>query len=218
MKPDREIQEHVLSALDFEPALDASRVGVSVTDGVVTLTGVVPTPLEKQRAERITSQVHGVRGLASDLLIEVDPNATRSDSALTHAALNALDWHPEVPAGSVKISVSDGYVTLTGDVEWQFQRADAEYAINHLAGVRGVHNALVIRPRVRPHDVSIKIEDAFKRSAQIDAASVKVETPTIGEVILSGTVHTLGERAEAERAAWSVAGVTRLDDRIVVVP
>lgn len=218
MKPDRDIQQHVLSALEFEPSLDAGRIGVAVTDGLVTLTGLVPSAAERQRAEHVTRDVHGVRAVANDLLVEVDPAARRGDAAIAEAATQALEWNSEVPARSVKVSVRDGWVTLTGDVEWRFQRNAAQYAVTNLVGVRGVLNSLEIRPRVRPHDVTVKIEEAFRRSADIEASRVHVETSADGSVTLSGTVRTLREREQAEHAAWSAPGVTRVEDRIVVGP
>lgn len=217
MQLDRELQERVLRALEFEPGVDAAQIGVSVKNGIVTLNGPVRSFLEKQTAERATRHVYGVRAIANDLAVRLDGAAARGDSAIAEAAANALAWNMAIPMNAVKATVSDGWITLNGTVEWQFQKTAAEQAVHHLYGVTGLINAVAVKPHVRPLDIKAKIESAFKRSAEVDAAAVKVEAHD-SEVILSGTVKSLAERDEAERAAWSAPGVTRVDDRIAVSP
>jgi osmotically-inducible protein OsmY len=218
MKTDRELQEQILTALEFEPGVDAAQIGVSVKNGVATLNGFVKTFFEKQIAGRATRHVYGVRAVANDIMVRLDGGLQRSDSAIAEAVANALAWDAAVPLNTVKAVVADGWVTLSGTVEWQYQKSAAEYAVQRLFGVKGVMNSIELKPRVQPKDVKAKIESAFKRSAEVDAAKVHVETRGVGEVVLTGTVHSLSERDEAERAAWSAPGVVRVDDRIAVAP
>lgn len=215
MKTDRELQEQVLAALEWEPGVDAAHVGVTVDSGIVTLRGSVTTYHEKFIAERTTRRVSGVRAIANDL--EVQPTATtsRSDSDIAKAVANALEWDSAIPHGGVKATVADGWVTLTGEVTWQFQRMAAEAALRHLFGIKGIVNSIVVKPHVKVSQVKEKIHDAFKRSAEIDADRVRIEAKG-DTIVLSGTVHSLAERDEAERAAWAAPGVTRVEDHLVV--
>ncbi|MGE5244576.1 MAG: BON domain-containing protein [Betaproteobacteria bacterium] len=217
MRTDRQLQEEVLQALEWEPGVDAADVGVSVDDGVVTLRGEVGTLREKWLAERTTRHVFGVRAVANDLTVAPDEKTARADPAIAQAVANALEWDSAIPDGSVKATVRNGWVTLNGTVAWQYQKAAADRAVQHLYGVKGVNNSIVVKPHVAPGDVRAKIENAFKRSAEVDAERVKVETHD-GTVVLRGTVHSLIERDEAERAAWAAPGVTRVEDHLVVVP
>lgn len=217
MTSDRDLQERVLKALDFEPAVDATRIGVTTHNGIVTLRGSVPTLHEKWMAERVTSRVVGTRGLANDLDVLPDGAAHRTDSAIAEAAANAVAWDTAVPAKAVQVSVKEGWVTLTGNVEWRYQRDAAESAVRRLYGVKGLTNAIVLKPRVHVADVRTRIEDALKRSAQIDAQHIRVDAAD-GAVVLSGTVHSLAERRVAEQAAWSAPGVKMVDDRLAVAP
>ena len=212
---DRELQEQVLAALDWEPSVDAARVGVSVSDGVVTLRGTVTTLYEKWTAERAARHIFGVRAVANDL--DVAPTAARSDPAIAQVAANALEWDSAIPDNAVKVTVRSGWITLTGTVAWQYQKSAAERITQRLYGVKGVANSILVKPQASPADVKTKIESAFKRSAEIDAQRVTVEAHN-GTVILTGTVHSLMEREEAERAAWAAPGVTNVDDRLVVMP
>jgi osmotically-inducible protein OsmY len=217
MTTDRQTQERVLAALDWEPSVDAAHVGVTVERGVVTLSGSVKTFHEKWEAERVTRGVYGVRAIANELSVTPREGLPRTDSVIAEAAANALAWNVAVPASTVKATVSDGFVTLTGKADWQFQRVAAEKAVRHLHGVRGVIDLIELTPHVKAIDVKARIEDAFKRSAEVDAGHVHVEA-TEGAVLLTGTVRTFSERAAAERAAWSAPGVTTVDDRLAVAP
>jgi osmotically-inducible protein OsmY len=217
MKTDRELQEQVLQALEWEPGVDAADVGVSIDDGVVTLRGDVGTLREKWLAERAARHVAGVRAVANDLEVAPDEGGARTDSAIAQAVANALEWDSALPDGAVTATVRHGWVTLNGTVPWHYQRVAAERAVQHLFGVKGINNSIVVKPHVTPGDVKAKIESAFKRSAELDAARVSVETRD-GAVILRGTVHSLIERDEAERAAWAAPGVTRVEDHLLVVP
>jgi len=215
MTTNREFQEQVLAALEWEPGVDAAHIGVTVDAGVVTLRGTVTTYQEKFTAERAARHVFGVRAVANDLEVMPTELTGRSDAAIAKAIANTLDWDSAVPFHAVKTTVRDGWVTLTGDVSWQFQREAAEAAIRHMYGVKGVINSIAVKPHVKPGDVKAKIESAFKRSAEIDATHVNVEARD-GAVILTGTVHSLFERDEAERAAWAAPGVTKVEDRLLV--
>lgn len=217
MNTDRELQEKVLAALEWEPAVDAAGIGVTVTDGVVTLQGTVTTFLQRSAAERAARHVFGVRAVANDLQVMPTSATSRTDSAIAQAAANALEWDSAVPDDAIKPTVSNGWVTLNGTVGWQFQKSAAERAVQHLYGVKGVTSSIILKPQVAVGDVKAKIESAFKRSAEIDAKRVKVEARD-GGVILTGTVQSLAEKDEAERAAWAAPGVTRVDDRLVVAP
>ena len=215
MTADRNLQDRVLHALDFEPSVDAAKIGVTAHDGIVTLRGSVKTFIEKWTAEQVTARVYGVRGLANDIEVQPDHHTRRDDATIAEAAANALHWDAAVPAKAVQVTLRDGWVTLRGEVEWRYQRDAAEYTVRRLFGVKGITNAITVRPRVHSADVKAKIEGAFKRSAVIDADRVHVETHD-GEVILTGTVRSFAERREAERAAWSAAGVRMVDDRLAV--
>ena len=215
MRTDRELQEDVLSALEWEPGVDAATIGVSIQKGIAALHGTARTFFEKSAAERVTRHVYGVRAIANDITVEPDGLAARTDTQIAEAVANALAWNTAVPIGAAKATVTHGWVTLNGTVEWQYQKTAAEQAIRHLYGVKGVTNALLLKPHVSPTDVKAKIERAFKRSAEVDAARVKVDAHD-GQVTLSGTVKSLSERDEAERAAWAAPGVTKVDDRITV--
>lgn len=212
---DRELQGQVLEALDWEPGVDAARVGISVSDGVVTLHGTVTTLYEKQLAERAARHIFGVRAVANDL--DVAPTSRRSDPAIAQAAANALEWDSTIPDSAVKVTVCDGWITLTGIVGRQDQRSAAERAVHRLYGVRGVVNSISVKTQASAADVKAQIERAFRRSADIDAQRVTVEARD-GTIVLTGTVRSLVERDEAERAAWAAPGVTAVDDRLVVAP
>ena len=215
MTANRELQERVLSALDFEPSVDAARIAVTAHDGVVTLRGSVKTFIEKYTAERVTSRVYGVRGLANDIEVQPNHDTRRDDSTIAETAANALGWDAAVPPRAVQVTVRDGWVTLKGDVEWRYQRDAAESTVRRLYGVKGITNTITVKPRVHSADVKANIERAFKRSAAIEAQRVHVETRD-GEVTLTGTVRSFAERREAEQAAWSAAGVKMVDDRLAV--
>lgn len=216
MKTDRELQEQVLAALEWEPGVDAAGIGVTVDSGVVTLRGCVATYHERFTAERVARKVAGIRAVAND--VEVKPTATtsRNDPDIVKAVANALAWDCAVPRDAVKATVRDGWVTLSGEVRWQFERMAAEAALRHLFGIKGVVNSITVKPHVRAGDVKARIESAFRRSAELDAQRIRVEAHD-GEVILTGSVRSLTERDAAERAAWAAPGVTTVDDHLIVV-
>jgi osmotically-inducible protein OsmY len=214
---DKELKQHVQSALDWEPSVDATDIGVSVDEGVVTLRGNVGSYMEKLTAERVVLRVYGVKALANDLVVHLVGGYERTDTELAQAALAALKWNTTVPNERVTVTVKGGEVTLNGTLDWPHQKDAAARAVRNLAGVTSVINSIIIQPRVKALDVQDKIEAAFKRSAQVDARRVNV-TAQDGKVILSGNVHSWAERQEAERAAWAAPGVTQVENHLAVVP
>ena len=214
---DKDLKQHVQSALDWEPSLDASDIGVSVDEGVVTLRGNVGSYVDKVTAERVALRVYGVKAVANDLAVHLASIYERTDTEIARAAVAALQWHTMLPHDRVTVTVTKGWLGLNGTLDWQYQRDAAARAVRDLTGVKGVTNNITVTPRVKTMDVRDKIEAAFKRSAAIDARRVNVATED-GKVILSGNVHSWAERQEAERAAWAAPGVTQVEDRLAVVP
>lgn len=210
-----ELQKKVLDALDWEPSLDATHIGVAVNDGVVTLTGQVRSFPDRWMAERVVKQISGVKGLANDIEVRLAGDFRRNDSDLAAAAVKALEWDVQVPHQQIKLRVSDGWITLEGQVEWQFQREAAERSMRHLLGVRGVNNEITLTAKVTPADLKHRIETAFKRIAELEASKIRVETKG-GTVVLDGTVHSWAERDQAERAVWAAPGVMAVEDHLAV--
>jgi osmotically-inducible protein OsmY len=214
---DRDLQEQVQKALDWEPSVDAADIGVSVENGIVTLRGDVKTYWEKAAAERVALAVYGVKAVANDVNVRIGDGQKRTDTDIAQAAVSALQWNAVVPDEKINVSVSDGWVSLKGKVDWEYQRAAATHAVRDLTGVRGVTNTISIEPHVSAADVKSKIEAALRRSAEVDARRINVGVSE-SKVILSGNVHSWFERDEARRAAWAAPGVKEVDDRIAVVP
>lgn len=217
MHNDKRLQSDVLDELQWEPSVDATEIGVMARGGVVTLTGAAPTYAEKVVAERVAKRVHGVLAVAND--IEVRPRGTgeRTDTDIAQAVINTLRWKTTVPEERIKPSVTKGWVTLEGEVDWYFQKASAEEAVRTLHGVRGVSNQIVVKPRASASDVKARIEASFKRSAELDAEKLTVESHD-GKVTLKGVVHSWAERQEAEQTAWSAPGVAQVENLIAIAP
>ena len=215
MKSDRELQDEVLAALEWEPGVNVAQIGVTVSDSVITLRGTVSTLQKKLIAERAARHLVGVRAIANDLEVGPPGIAAGSDPAIAEVAANALEWDSAVPDGAVKVTVRNGWVTLTGTVSLRLEKSAAELAVRRLYGVKGVANAIVVQPHVSAGDVKAQIEDALTRSAVIDSQRISVEARN-GEVVLTGAVRSVAERDDAERAAWAAPGVTKVIDRLVV--
>jgi osmotically-inducible protein OsmY len=214
---DGELLEQVEEALDWEPSIDVSYVDVTVDGGVVTLRGDVSSYAEKQAAERVVLSVYGVGGVANDLEVHLGREFERSDTDIAQAAVHAMRWNTQVPSDRVTVAVSDGWATLRGVVDWQYQKDAAESAVRPLAGVRGITNDISVGPSVQPSDVKARIEAAFERSAEIEARRLTVNVSD-GSVTLTGNVHSAVERDEARRAASAAPGVRLVVDHMVIVP
>jgi len=215
MKNDVDLQRDVFDELKWEPAVHSTDIGVIVKDGVVTLEGVVDSYPEKWAAERAAKRVSGVKALALELEVKLPGFGKQSDADIAEAAENALKWDVLVPQDRIKVTVEKGFLTLEGQVDWEFQRSAAKRAVQYLTGVNGVANAITVKPKVAPTDVKAQIEAALKRNAILDAQQIKVQANG-GKVTLRGNVRSWAERDEAEAAAWAAPGVNEVTDFIAV--
>jgi osmotically-inducible protein OsmY len=213
MMQSSQLQRNVLAELDWDPRVNVAKVGVTVDDGVVTLTGTVDSYADKLAAEKVVKRVVGVRGVANDLSVTLPSTAKRSDTDLAKAAIQILDWDVRIPQDGITVTVKDGWVTLEGEVEWNFQREDAGKAVRRLKGVIGVSNMITVKSHLKATDVKTKIEEALRRNAEIDAQHIKVGVDG-SKVVLTGTVRSWAERRDAEHAAWAARGVSKVENRI----
>lgn len=212
---DKTVQKAVLDELEWEPSVDAAHIGVTASNGVVTLTGHVPTYAEKWAAERAAGRVAGVKAVAEELEVRFPFSSTDTDDEIARRVLQTLGWDVSVPDNAVKAKVEKGWVTLTGEVDWYYQSISAETDVRKLHGVAGVTNQIKVKPRVYSGDVREKIKAALTRHAQIEASDIGIVTDG-GKVTLTGKVHTWRERELAERTAWSAPGVTQVVDNLTV--
>jgi len=213
MKDDVLLQQRVIDELEFEPSVDAAHVGVSVRDGVVTLSGHVESFIEKFAAERTVRRVKGVKAVAQELAVRLASDSKTADDEIAARAIKILSWDELVPKDGISVKVEHGIVTLGGQVEWHYQRAEAEYDVRKLSGVKAVINDIVVQPNVRSEDVHAKIRAALERNAEVEAHGITVSV-TDGKVTLGGRVNAWTEREAIERAAWSAPGVTQVEDKI----
>ena len=217
MRSDSDVKRDVEFELRWTPALDPTDIGVAVKNGVVTLTGFVRIYLEKFEAEKAVKRVSGVVGVANDLEVRIPSGDERPDPEIARDAVAAIkSWLP-LSWESIKVTVKSAWVTLEGTAEWNYQRESAEKAVRQVRGVKGVTNLITLKPKVAPSEIKQKIEEAFRRSAEVDANRITVEANG-SEIILKGTVRSWAERQEAERAAWAAPGVTKVENRIVISP
>ncbi|MDP4076389.1 BON domain-containing protein [Acidovorax sp. A1169] len=215
MKSDSQLKQDVTAELHWEPAVNASQIGVEVKDGIVTLAGHVDSYTEKWNAERAAQRVAGVTGLAIAMEVLLPGTSQRDDADIARSAEDLLTWSSFLPKDSIKVMVEKGWVTLTGQVRWDFERRDVTSSIRKLMGVTGVSDQITIKPGVSATVVKSDIEAALKRRAQSDAELITVDVKG-SEVFLSGTAHTWAERDMASHAAWSAPGVQSVVDNIVV--
>jgi osmotically-inducible protein OsmY len=216
-RTDEEIQRDVLEELKWDTRVRPNEIGVAVKDGIVTLTGWVDSYMKKVAAEEVAHRVPSVKAVANDIEVRLPTSAERTDADLAKAVLSALKWDAGIPTDKLDVTVSKGWVTLKGEVEYGFQKREAEQAVQRISGVRGVTNLVVVRPQVSPTDLKEKIEQALVRNAETDAKRITVEVQG-SKVILRGTVQSYAEKRAAEESAWSAPGVSEVENRIVVSP
>ena len=215
MKTDKQLKKDLEAELEWDPSVNAANVGVAVKDGVASLTGHIDTYAEKYAIERAVQRVHGVKATAIELDVKLAPGHVRSDADIAAAADAALQWHALIPDDSVKVKVEKGWITLSGTVDWDYQRISAEKAVRQLTGVIGVSNALALKPQTTPSNISNRIHDALARHAEREAKRIEV-TIKGSTVTLHGKVDSWAERSAAQGAAWSAPGITSVVNEIRV--
>ena len=214
MRPDAQLRSDVQAELDWDPVI-ASNIGVVASDGIVTLTGHVASHAEKYAAERAAQRVKGVKALAVEITVKLPSGGERTDAEIAQAVERALEWSSLVPSGKIKPMVEGGWITLSGEVEWEYQRKAAEYAVHNLLGVVGVSNTVKITPKVRPADIEKRLYDALERQAAREAGRIQIVVNG-SEVTLRGKVHSWAEFDAVQGSAWSAPGVTSVLNELVV--
>ncbi|HEY1166209.1 MAG TPA: BON domain-containing protein [Chitinophaga sp.] len=217
METDTEIQKNVMDELNWDPVMHSAEVGAIVKDGIVTLVGYVDNYSQRLAAENAAKRVKDVRAVAIDLAISLPDEQRRSDTDLVAAALNALKWSSFVPEDKIRLKVDGGWITMEGEVEWQFQKESAYSAVSDLIGVHGVINRINVRPNITPVIVKDVIKKALERSADIEADSINIVTDG-GRIVLKGKVRSWAERKEVERAVWATPGVIEVKDELIIAP
>lgn len=212
---DKLIRQNVIDELDFDPSIDAAHIGVAVENGIVTLTGHVGSFTERVAAEKAAHKVRGVRGVVEEIQVRFGGETPPRDEDIAQRAVQMLDWSVTVPKGAVQVKVQNGWVTLSGRVDWQYQREEAYRAIRRLAGVAGIMNTIEVAPKASAPDVRSKIMAALKRNAELEAGAIKV-TVKDAKVVLEGKVNAWYERELAENAAWSAPGVRAVEDHLTL--
>jgi osmotically-inducible protein OsmY len=215
MSDDRVLQQCVMDELAFDPRVDAAHIGVTARDGIVTLTGHAKNYAEKFAAERAARRVRGVKAVAQEINVRLPSEKKTADDEIAARAVKILDWDVVIPPGSIRVKVENGDMTLSGEVDWVYQRAAAEDDVRRLSGINFIINQIRVRPHAEPEDVKAKIAAAFERTAEHDATAITIDILN-GVVSLGGKVQSWIERDEALRAAWSVPGVTAVEDHLLI--
>jgi len=210
-----QLRQNVIDELEYEPSVDAAHIGVAVDKGVVTLTGHVASYAEKQAAIAAVRRIKGVRAIAEEIEVRYPLDKKTSDEEIARRAIDILGWDTMVPSDSIQVMVHNGWVTLTGSVDWHYQKKHAEEDVRKLSGVRGITNTIKIEPSVQAENVKRKIEEALKRHAEIEASAIRVTVHDRNKVHLEGKVGSWDERHAVENAAWSAPGVKSVEDRMI---
>ncbi len=217
MHTDSDIQKDILAELNAEPNLKNDDIAVGVRDGVVTLAGHVDSHADKWRAERVVSKIKGVKAVVNELEVRLPSSSQRTDPEIARAVVDALQWNVLVPHEGIQVVVEDGWVTLRGQVDWYYQKEEAERAVRNITGIKGVSNLITVAAVPTPSDVKNRIAEALRRGAQFDADRITVEV--VGhKAILKGTVRSYAELLDAERAARKVPGITEVENQLTVDP
>lgn len=215
MKTDSEIQKDVQSELRWQPFLKASEIGVAVKEGIVTLSGTVDSYSKKLSAEKAAKRVAGVTAVVEEIEVNPGKDGKRTDTDIAEAAVNALRWNSRIPQDSIKVKVEDGWITLEGEVEWDYQRVSAGKSVDHLVAVVGVTNNIKVKSKITPSEIKQKIKSAFVRNANIDSDKVEIQVEGT-KVTLSGKVRSWIEKKEAEAQAWLAPGINRVENNIEI--
>jgi osmotically-inducible protein OsmY len=216
MKTDLEVQTDVVDQLAYEPRVNSEHIGVSVENGVVTLSGTVSSYVEKRTAERSAQRVTGIRGIVEQIRVKMPDDRKRTDADIAIAISTQLQWHVQLPENKIKIAVENGRVTLSGELEWQYQRNEAEKVVRKTAGVIEINNHLTLKPTAQIRNIKDKIQDALRREADREASHISVDVND-GKVILSGHVDSYEAMDEAKWAAWSALGVHSVENKLTLV-
>ena len=214
-KTDEEIQKDVLAELKWDARVAPNEIGITVKNGVVTLTGHVDSFYKKWAAEQAAHRVRGVMAVASDLELRLPSTSERTDDEIAATAVQAIESDALLAGNKLQVTVSQGWITVSGEVEWNFQKEDAERRLHRLWGVKGVTNLITVKVRPTPAELKDKIEKALVRSAQLDAKQIQVDVQG-SKATLKGTVRSWSEREEAERTAWAAPGITQVEDQLQV--
>ncbi|WPP49830.1 BON domain-containing protein [Catalinimonas niigatensis] len=215
MKTDHELQQDVMAGIKWRFPVSHSDIGVSVKDGIVTLSGFTDSYFIKREAERITEKIVGVKAIVEKLEVKLPGSSSHTDADIAKAASNALRWNVNVPDDKIKIIVNQAWITLEGEVDWSFQKIDAEDAVENLTGVKGVTNSIVVKPTIKSSNVSEHIKNAFRRYAQMDAEKITVEVEG-SKAIFRGKVRSYAEKKDAERGAWLTPGIVKVENHLEI--